>query len=472
MSEWSELLVNEDEYLYDGQVAVNREIYGGLYNGKEFGSESESETLSRTLQICIRKSDHLRVLCTVTAAAGLGLANEVVNGIGESEDTVRAMIEKAQAGRRAIAEDAQNLLNEQWGGWDICETGEKESKYLTVNLAKLCRLGVPKATAKTKLIEQKSKRKDANALRPGKGPHFHKSDVISAIDHLKHGFATEAPHLEMSPSKKRKLGEITDDDGSKVDPISKHSRDGNVPKTPPSARKKDMSLMACSNGPASPSGSLACRRDDPEDRTVSSTPTATETIFSPNVSISPTEKQRPVPGFSSPLDDSALKAFKHGGKVSAMIMNAVLHTSLCTRPDVFLVDSSELAKFNPSSPWNMSPRPETRSSVVAPKAGRRASAKASRKIVIPFHHPHMDPDLEHWILFVAFNETSYYRVYHCDSLRREPDKNTVCTVKSYLVWLLKLSHDFVVEIVDKVIIPSLRALVPLLRLVLGLCHSK
>ena len=99
-------------------------------------------------------------------------------------------------------------------------------------------------------------------------------------------------------------------------------------------------------------------------------------------------------------------------RLTGSFVNDILQHYIVDRPDVYLVDSSELAKWDISSYWHKygyEIRPED-----PPRSARWLKAQAARKFMLPFHHPL----LEHWTLWVALydKDSGAWIFEHYDSL--------------------------------------------------------
>lgn len=135
------------------------------------------------------------------------------------------------------------------------------------------------------------------------------------------------------------------------------------------------------------------------------------------------------------LSAQALQELKDGQRIKASVVNAVLE-KIVSMPDTFLVDSSELAKFDSTSQWNAHRVNGTDpANLVAPRENRRRRALSALRLIMPFHHHNK----EHWSLFVASRREEAYVIEHYDSLRREgrdlsPDVDQ--TVMGHLRWLV------------------------------------
>ena len=130
-------------------------------------------------------------------------------------------------------------------------------------------------------------------------------------------------------------------------------------------------------------------------------------------------------------------------RLTGSFVNDVLQHYVVDRPEVYLVDSSELAKWDTTSYWNtpVQELPAARPEASEPKSPRRLKAQAAHKFIIPFHHPLQ----EHWTLWVALpNKDSGAWIFeHYDSLpRKSSDSSGELThmeniLRQYLGWLLQ-----------------------------------
>ena len=142
-----------------------------------------------------------------------------------------------------------------------------------------------------------------------------------------------------------------------------------------------------------------------------------------------------MPRGPPPVSTQSLQELKDGRRINASVVNAVLEKMFPT-PDVFLVDSSELAKFDPSSRWNAQRvNGKDLAHLSAPSGSRRRRALSAMRLIIPFHHPNK----EHWSLFIASRTKETYSIEHYDSVPRKGRdhyRDADQTVLSYIRWLL------------------------------------
>ena len=127
-------------------------------------------------------------------------------------------------------------------------------------------------------------------------------------------------------------------------------------------------------------------------------------------------------------------------RLTGSFVNDILQHYIVDRPDVYLVDSSELAKWDISSYWHKygyEIRPED-----PPRSARWLKAQAARKFMLPFHHPL----LEHWTLWVALydKDSGAWIFEHYDSLPQKLSSDysnefieMQDILQHYLGWLLQ-----------------------------------
>ena len=101
----------------------------------------------------------------------------------------------------------------------------------------------------------------------------------------------------------------------------------------------------------------------------------------------------------SQVHKQALFTRRDSERLTRSCVNDVLQHYVVGRPEVYLVNPSELAKWDTTSYWNKAVQdyPAARPKVPELKSTRRLKAQAARKFIIPFH----DPIQEHWTLWVA-----------------------------------------------------------------------
>ncbi len=152
-STWRTLLADEDEFIYDGQAEINRQIAQRLQN--EQASRSKGEVLATLLEEQMQSlaRSELFVLCTMSIATKLNLEIQVLKNVKEND--VRSCVAKAQFRRLVLLGHAERLLDKHWPGWgDIGENGNPNRQYSQIiveELAKLCKLGISKEDAKVRL---------------------------------------------------------------------------------------------------------------------------------------------------------------------------------------------------------------------------------------------------------------------------------------------------------------------------------
>lgn len=173
-STWSDLFADDDEYIYDGQPAVNQQIGLAIH---EQDLPSIKHTLTRFLGESLQSNrrNDVFVLCTVSLATSLGIAEEVLARHDVLE--VRACIERARTRRSRLGDRVESILNQEWGGWNVCDISQECSAKLMCSLAKLCRLGVSKEVAKNKLQAAIHTRRTGKKRGTSKTPHLQTNDV-------------------------------------------------------------------------------------------------------------------------------------------------------------------------------------------------------------------------------------------------------------------------------------------------------
>ena len=123
--------------------------------------------------------------------------------------------------------------------------------------------------------------------------------------------------------------------------------------------------------------------------------------------------------------EQALSTLGDSEMLTGSFVDDVLQHCVVNHPEVYLVDSCELAKWDMASYWNKPPQdcPAARPEPSEPKSARRLKAQAARKFIIPFHHPNQ----EHWTLWVALPEENFgawiFELY--DSLPRKSSESSI-----------------------------------------------
>ncbi len=143
------------------------------------------------------------------------------------------------------------------------------------------------------------------------------------------------------------------------------------------------------------------------------------------------------------IHEQALSTLGDSERLTGSFVNDILQHYVDDRPEVYLVDSSELAKWDTTSYWNnpVQDFPAARPKASEPKSARRLKAQAARKFIIPFHHAIQ----EHWTLWVALpdKDSGAWIFEHYDSLpRKSLDSSGELTymkniLRQYLGWLLQ-----------------------------------
>ena len=133
-------------------------------------------------------------------------------------------------------------------------------------------------------------------------------------------------------------------------------------------------------------------------------------------------------------------------RLTGSFVDDILQHYVVDRPEIYLVDLSEWAKWDITSYWNthwvINVEDFQGTLPDFPKSARRLRAQAARKFILPFHHPH----LEHWTLWVALHDkdSGAWIFEHYDSLPRNSSSdysdefiNMENTLRQYLGWLLQ-----------------------------------
>ena len=200
--DWTSLLADEDQYVYEGQAEINSEISSRLSNVTS--SESKVETLATLLDEQIKnvaRAD-LFVLCTLTIATQHGVREGVLATV--SEAAVKDCVVRAQSKRLKLSSNAAAFLGKHWGNWkDVCNHTDQYSTGLIRELASLCKLGISKDDAKARLRLYISARRVGKTPGALKTPRLQVMDVKGAIAEVKAERMKGVTSLPLS--KKRKL---------------------------------------------------------------------------------------------------------------------------------------------------------------------------------------------------------------------------------------------------------------------------
>lgn len=239
--DWDKILATEDQYIYNNQASINHQILTQLEHPKASKAKILASLLDTNLEH-IKHAD-LFVLCTISIASQLGLANEIVTP--QRQEWVQSCIQRARSNRLHLtATRAKDFFKDSdWGDWDVCaQTAVTDYKpSIIVELAKLCRLGISKEDAKLRLKTQIDKRRIGKTPHVQKGPKLQKIDVTNTIIQIKCEIQSEPQHpSKLSMSRKRKraeelvcagVGPICEELGIKVKP-SPSVNHTVVPKSP------------------------------------------------------------------------------------------------------------------------------------------------------------------------------------------------------------------------------------------------
>ena len=127
-SVWRKLLAVQDEFIYDGQAEINRQIAPRLQN--EQASRSKGEVLATLLeeQMHSLARSELFILYTMSIATRLNFEIQVLRNV--KKDAVRSYVARAQSGHFMLAGYAERFLDKHWPGWgDIGENGNRNRQY-------------------------------------------------------------------------------------------------------------------------------------------------------------------------------------------------------------------------------------------------------------------------------------------------------------------------------------------------------
>ena len=114
-STWRRLLADNDDFIYNGQVEINRQIDQRLHN--EQASRSKGEILNTLLEEQMQSlaRSELFVLCIMSIASKLNLEIQVLKIVMEND--VRSCVAKAQSRRLVLSDHAERFLDRHWPGW-------------------------------------------------------------------------------------------------------------------------------------------------------------------------------------------------------------------------------------------------------------------------------------------------------------------------------------------------------------------
>lgn len=201
--DWTTLFADEDDFVYEGQAEINRQIASRLEN--EESSKTKQEVLTTLLeeQMASVAGADLFVLCTLSTATQLGVEHEVLAKL--REDDVRSCVVRAQSRRLVLASHAEAFLTKHWGDWgDICKLTKHYPEALVQELAKLCKLGISKEDAKVRLRAHIYKRRIGKTPGIQKTPTLQKMDVRNVITEVSAGHMTLAVSSKSSKLSKQK----------------------------------------------------------------------------------------------------------------------------------------------------------------------------------------------------------------------------------------------------------------------------
>ncbi len=210
--DWSRLLVDEGKYFYTSQPDANAQIENRLKRGQSSPKDVLIEIIKEYKDPTSRND--VLVLCALTRAVQLGIADQVVTG---SENDVQACVKRAQTQRLRVEKNAEDLLKARWGGSDICETGQQASARLVTELAKLCRLGISREVARDRLKAQIIKRRTTRTPGLSNSPFLQPRDVHSVVALTRGEVLQLDPVPKPSPSKKRKRKDLAGDTGAGIE---------------------------------------------------------------------------------------------------------------------------------------------------------------------------------------------------------------------------------------------------------------
>ena len=182
-SGWRRLLAEEDEFIYDGQAEINRQIVQRLPN--EQASRSKGEVLATFLEEQMHSfaRSELFILCIMSVVTRLNLEIQVLRNM--KEDDVRSCVARAQSWRLMLAGYAETFLKKHWPGWgDIGENGNPSRQYSQIiveELAKLYKLGISKEDPKVRLKAQTNKRRTAKLPGVSNTPALQRIDIKAVI---------------------------------------------------------------------------------------------------------------------------------------------------------------------------------------------------------------------------------------------------------------------------------------------------
>ena len=200
--DWTTLLGEEDNYLYDGQAEITQEIDSRLDNTTSL--DSKVDTLIALLHQQtkdVARAD-LFVLCTLVYATQLGVRERVLTTV--REETLQACVVRAQSKRLKLTNNAASFLKQRWGDWnDVCLITKDFSKSIVQELARLCKLGISKNDAKERLRRHIYNRRIGKTPGVTKSPKLQKMDVTAAIAEVKFERLRDVGSTQ--PSKKREL---------------------------------------------------------------------------------------------------------------------------------------------------------------------------------------------------------------------------------------------------------------------------
>ena len=517
-SAWRRLLADDDDFIYDGQAEINRQIAQRLHN--EQASRSKGEVLATLLEEQMQSlaRSELFVLCTMSIATKLNLEIQVLKNVKEHD--VRSCVAQAQSRRLVLSGHAERFLDKHWPGWgDIGENGNPNRQYSQIiveELAKLCKLGISKEDAKLRLKAQTYKRRTAKLPGVSNTPALQRIDIKAVVADITGVPLTQGAALKSQGKKTKGKKDTTyhpPSNHTKTDSLlqSKTSDPDQHPAVPSSNGKDATPHIPELDQPSDAASTdsfdavpvtLRSRQQtgtpDAEQSNglapaiVDDTPTEIEVGRSEwrhlsgdfdsspqsygicsgvGASPSPNWHSSPVTGagvvqpesflslkrraldspmlnkrrraYEPQIDEQVLSMLGDRERLTGSFVNDILQHYVVDRPEVYLVDSSELAKWDKTSYWHTAVQdfPAARLEAPEPKSARRFKAKSARKFIIPFHHPIQ----EHWSLWVALREqiSGAWIFEHYDSLPRKGSDSSSELIhmenilRQYLGWLLQ-----------------------------------
>ena len=327
----------------------------------------------------------------------------------ENFDSVFALLKRLQKRWKEVSIYKSTICS-CWGTYDICNNQQHYSDNLLKALYALCKTGITGNDAKIALLGAIQHRQQLE-IAPGvpRDPELLPMDVRAVMAEHK----VSSRHRKIG--RKRKAGDegLVHYQWTKSRQSIDSESDIELGRTAPAELSDDNSMSLCSaTSPKHKAVLLSAEEPSP-----------------PALNAHAASSPAGDPDDCSGLEGSWNERFAcllSGDMLTSSTIMALIERLIPDSADCYIVDPSEVAKYDPSSSWNHRSAGTTCSQLISRRFKTLAGSTA--KVLIPFHHVRR----VHWTLFCAEPMQQRWKISHYDSMSSPSNSASIASSESVI----------------------------------------